>query len=112
MRVIDSVCKIRTLTICGLASLICACGPSEPLRKLSEDAKKGTVLLTCEDGWSRCYRDADKICGARGYTEVERHQSERVTATGRLDQSRHDDGELRADTRFDVQNQTLAIRCK
>ncbi|MEM7277349.1 MAG: hypothetical protein AAF385_04420 [Pseudomonadota bacterium] len=83
------------------------------MTKMSEEAKAGgPVLLSCKDGWARCYSDADKICGSRGYTELDRHQNERITSAGRLDQSRHDDGELRADTRFDVQNQTLTIRCK
>ncbi len=104
---------VRPIGIIVLALAISACGPSESLTKMSEEARAGgPVLLSCEDGWARCYSDADRICGSRGYTEIDRHQNERLTSAGRLDQSRHDDGELRADTRFDVQNQTLTIRCK
>lgn len=113
MQIPKLISIFRQLTIAALASVICACGPSESLTKMSAEARAGgPVLLSCADGWAKCYSDADRICGARGYTELDRHQNERITSTGRLDKSRYDDGELRADTRFDVQNQTLTIRCK
>ena len=43
------------------------------------------IFLECSDGRAKCVSAANKICGFRGFGEIDRTQDAHMTVSGRLD---------------------------
>ena len=71
-----------------------------------------SIDIKCSNGWGKCVTKANKMCGSRGFDELDRAQDRHVTASGRLDGQHSDRLIYREDVRIEDQNRTLVIRCK
>jgi hypothetical protein len=103
-----------TLLFCLVALAGCASGPEPAASELSD----GTLLYTlrCDAGWEDCYRQADKVCGNAGFTEIDRAGDGAVSVAGRLERQHALDGDkskfrYSENPQTDVFNRVIAIRC-
>lgn len=105
--------KITTIFFAMLiASAGCAIEQEHPSTSMAD----GSVVyaLKCSDDWGSCHRQANKICGARGYTEVDRHSAQSVTNAGRVFDHQDDyskTGVYKEDMRTEERDRVLTIRC-
>ncbi len=99
---------ILIIALSVLAGCVSGAGPS------GSDVSDRTqsIVIECSNGWAKCVATANKMCGSRGYDELDRMQDMRVTASGRVDEQHSDRHIYREDVRIEDQNQTLVIRCK
>lgn len=105
--------RVRTSLI---ALLLTGCSVSTPDGMPLSD---GTTVypLSCENGWQDCHTAAQKICGRRGYEEVDRVIDGTVSTAGRLDPMHRTDGGNEShiyseNPRTEVFGRFLTIRCK
>jgi hypothetical protein len=70
------------------------------------------IVLDCSDGWDRCNSEANKICGPRGFDEVDRMQDTRMVTRGGLEDQGEGRHVYRDDLRLESQNEIMSIRCK
>jgi len=70
------------------------------------------IALDCSQGWAKCVSAANKICGSRGFDEIDRMQDAHMSASGRLDEQRDGRHIYREDARIENRNQTMVIQCK
>jgi len=70
------------------------------------------MVVGCSDGLAKCYSQANELCGARGFDELERTRDSQLTAAGRLERQSDDRHVYREDVRFEDGLQTIVIRCK
>ena len=79
---------------------------------LEPEAPAATHTLHCDDGWNDCYVQANRVCGSRGFDEVDRMQGERLTASGRSVSPQTEPESWRNDNRAEVESRVLTIRCR
>ncbi|MEJ2256237.1 MAG: hypothetical protein P8X98_04420 [Woeseiaceae bacterium] len=79
----------------------------------------GSVVHTvrCDDTWDGCYRSANRICGERGFDEVDRSVASSLDTAGRLDRMHTvegaiDDHRYSETTREAVFERMITIRCR
>ncbi len=99
-----------------LLSVIAGCASAD--RHSVADLSDGSSVHTlhCRDGWTRCYRSAQDICGSRGFEEVERVVDGKVTSAGHLARLHSIDGSTEdfaysEDPRNEAFERTVTIRC-
>ena len=90
----------------------CAIEEEHPSTSMAD----GSVVyaLKCPDDWGTCHLQANKICGARGYIEVDRHSAQSVTNAGRVfdEQNAHSKtGVYKEDIRTAERDRVLTVRC-
>jgi len=89
---------------------LAACAGTPPI-SLQPEAESSVVTLQCDDGWDGCYSQANKLCGSRGFDEVDRQQTERLTSSGRSMGPATERDVYREDNRAEIENRVLTIRC-
>ena len=70
------------------------------------------IVLDCSQGMGKCVLAANKICGGRGFDEIDRLQDVRVTTTGRMEDQGDGRSIYRDEVSFENQRQTMVIRCR
>jgi hypothetical protein len=83
-----------------------------PRATLTDSQRPSAHSLHCDDGWNDCYTQANWICGSRGFEEIDRAQSERLTSSGRSVSPEIEPETQRNDNRAEVEGRVLTIRCR
>ena len=94
----------------ALALGVASCADT-PSISLEPEAAPSTYSLHCDNGWNDCYAQANRICGSRGFGEIDRAQSERLTSSGRSVSPEIEPEPQRNDNRAEVEGRVLTIRC-
>lgn len=94
------------------SSLTAACAANSGPNESGVADTAQPIVLDCSGGWARCVSTANKMCGSRGYDEIDRMQDAHMTAAGRLDDQTDGRHVYREDARIEHQNQTMVIRCR
>ena len=102
--------KPMILLIVSMVFTACASG-SDPNDAGIADRTQ-PIVLDCSNGWAKCVSTANKMCGPRGFDEVDRMQDMQMTASGRLDDYADGRHVYREDARIENQNQVMVIRCR
>jgi hypothetical protein len=107
---------MRTTSLaCLLLMVACATDSGQSTALLSDGTTVHTVR--CEDSWDGCYRTANRICGDRGFEEVDRSVASSLDTAGRLDRMHTVEGSIEdhrysEKTRETVFERLIAFRCK
>ena len=104
------------ILVCLLALLLVASCVST--QSSSTPLSDGTTahVVRCEKGWTDCYASAGRICGAGGYTELDRVADGAMSTAGRLERRHSIDGGIdnhvyTESARDEVFQRVLAFRC-
>ena len=92
------------------ALVVASCADTPPI-SLEPEAEAASHTLRCDKGWNDCYSQANRICGSRGYEEIDRAQSERLTSSGRSVSPEMQPESMRNDNRAEVETRVVTIRC-
>jgi len=101
----------KIIVILG-SSILVACASGAGSNNSGDVDKTQAIVLDCPNGLANCVSAANRICGSRGFNEIDRFQDVNLTNAGRVEDQH--DGRLiyREDVRFESQQETLVIRCK
>lgn len=84
--------------------VLTACG-ANPTNSSSESKMSGEVFsVSCEFGWTDCYKEARQRCANGDFEEIDRNVIERVVGENRSARSEP--------MRLDPMNRTVTVRCK
>ena len=101
----------RIFLIIG-SSVIAACAsgadPSDP----TGVDKTQAIVLDCPSGWAKCVSTANKLCGPRGFDEVDRMQDLRLATSAGLERQGDDQHVYREQMSHESQQQVMVIRCR
>jgi hypothetical protein len=102
---------MKVLLLAAGVLVLTSCADTLPI-SLDPEKSPSNHTLRCGDGWNDCYTQANRICGSRGFDEVDRVQSERLTSSGRSVSTEIEPETQRNDNRAEVEGRVLTIRCR
>lgn len=107
----------ETLSAYTILMLVVLAGCSTDMVNKTSELSDGSQILTfrCSTNWSNCHVSANKACGTRGYTEIDRAASGSITNSGRMhdreNTTSQGTGIYKEDVRQDDYYRVLTIRC-
>jgi hypothetical protein len=102
------------LVVCLLGLTACVKDTGHSTSSMSDGSIVHTVR--CDDGWDGCYLTASRICGERGFEEVERSIDTSLSSAGRLERMHTVEGGIdqhrySENPRTESHNRVITIRC-
>ena len=102
---------IRTLAL-NCAVSLAACASDNGRINLEDTDEDQPIFLDCSDGWASGTSAANKICGSRGFDEIDRMQDTHLSATGALEDLGDGHHIIKDELRHEGENQAMIIRCR
>ena len=74
--------NVKQMMLIIVSGMMAACASGSDPTDTGVADKTQPIVLDCSNGSAKCVSTANKICGSRGYDEVDRMQAAYMTASG------------------------------